>query len=345
MKRWIDEDMEEVPPLSQMADQLGYSYFYVAKKFHEIEGVSLRAYIANRKIQMAAVDLYTTQQRTIDIAVRYGYSSQEAFSRAFVKVFGISPVLYRRMQKPTSSAEKSALLGLSSPVRPTKTRGGTPMKLYVKQMYDWNCYAYYAEDVDEKYWEYFKSELWWQLGNSFIKQFDNVADFEYCAKNFEKYGETAIKQALKMIPAPWERALDLFATEMQSLGVDWYVHGSTAMALWGIDVPPRDVNIIIANYSDFDTVRERFYKLAIHPIERCDNWLMSGLGTIFMEANIGLAFHNKELEPYDMSRLTKLTHNGHEVWVESLEALRRDNENYGRPERVALIEKRMAQST
>ena len=58
------------------------------------------------------------------------------------------------------------------------------MKLYVKQMYDWNYYACYAEDVDEKYWNYFKTELWWQLGNGFIKTYDNVEGFEYCAKNF-----------------------------------------------------------------------------------------------------------------------------------------------------------------
>lgn len=85
------------------------------------------------------------------------------------------------------------------------------MKIYVKQMYDWNYYAYFAEEVEEKYWDYFKSGLWWQIGNSFTKSFDNVQDFEYCAEDFAKYGETSIKQQLKILPAPWEKALDLFA--------------------------------------------------------------------------------------------------------------------------------------
>lgn len=57
------------------------------------------------------------------------------------------------------------------------------MKFYVKQMYDWNYYAYLAEDVDEKYWYYFKNNLWWQIGNNFIRTFDNVKDFEYYAEN------------------------------------------------------------------------------------------------------------------------------------------------------------------
>ena len=219
------------------------------------------------------------------------------------------------------------------------------MKLYVKQMYDWNCYAYYAEDVDEQYWDYFKSELWWPVGNSFIKQYDNVADFEYCAENFTKHGEEMIKQELKLLPSPWQKALELFAAEMEKLNVPWYVHGSVAMALWGIDVTPRNLDIIVPNYSDFDKVRSQFYKLAIRPIERCDNWVMSGGGTIFMEAAISIWCHNKELEPYDMSGHKKVIHNGHEIFIESLEMLKQANERYDRPERVALIEERMKCST
>ena len=215
------------------------------------------------------------------------------------------------------------------------------MKLYVKQMFDWNCYAYYAEDVAEEYLDYFKNELWWQVGNSFIKPYDNVADFKYCAENFMKYGELSINQQLKVLPAPWRKALDLFIPEMRKTGVDWYINGSVAMALWGIDVEPKDVNIIVPNYSDFDKVREHFYKLAIRPIERCDNWVMSGLGTIFMEATIGLAFHNKELEPYEMSELGKIEYNDENIYASSLEMLRQDNDFYGRPERVKLIEERM----
>lgn len=344
MKDWIDENIkniEDIQSLTQMAERLGYSRFYVTKKFHEIEGVSFREYVSSRKIQKAADDLYMTTERMIDVAVRYGYSSQEAFTRAFVNVFGITPTIYRNLPKPTSSAEKTALLGISGLTEPNKfiiPNGGNSMKLYVKQMYDWNCYAIYAEDVEEKHWEFFKCALFWQIGNNFIKQYDNVKDFEYCAENFSKIGETAFKQQLKIISTPWEKALDLFIPEINKTGVDWFIHGSAAMALWGIDVAPKDINIIVPNYSDFDKVRNHFYKLAIQPIERCDNWVMSGLGGIFMEANIGFAFHNKELEPYDMSQLGKVVHNGNEIYMSSLEMLKQDNLNYNRPERVKLID-------
>lgn len=338
VKEWIDENAERDISLSELSSLFGYSSFYLSRKFHQLQGVTLKKYILTSKLQHSAARLNETDDRIIDIAFSHGYSSQEAFTRAFIKLYGTTPWAYRSLQKPSPAARKSRLLrsvGFTTPI------GGNDMKIYVKQMYDWNYYAYFAEDVDEKYWGYFKDDLWWQIGNSFTKSFDNVKDFEYCAENFTKYGEISIKQQLKMIPAPWQKALDLFAFEMDKLGAGWYVHGSTAMALWGIDVKPKDVDIIIPNISDFDRVRDHFCKLAIRPIERCDNWLMSGLGRLFMEATVGIAFHNPQPQPFDMSKLGKAVHCGREIYIESLEELKRDNENFGRPQRVKAIEDRI----
>jgi len=340
IKSWIDKNIEDNISLMRISEYCGYSPHYLSKKFHELEGITIKEYILISRIQHSARQLLETGNRIIDIALSHGYSSQEAFTRAFMKVYGITPWSYRKLQKPSPKAEKSRLL---HSVGCTKPIGGKDMKIYVKQMYDWNYYAFIAEDVDEKYWDYFRENLWWQIGNNFIKSYDNVKDFEYCADNFTKYGETAIKQQLKIIPAPWEKALDLFIAEIEKLGVDWYIHGSAAMALWGIDVVPKDVNIIIANYSDFDRVRDHFCKYAIRPIERCENWIMSGLGEIFMEAVIGISFHNKELEPYDMSKLGKINYNGTEVYVSGLEMLRQDNINYHRMDRVKAIEDKIRQ--
>lgn len=218
------------------------------------------------------------------------------------------------------------------------------MKLSVKQMYDWNCYAYCAEEVEEKDWEYFQNELWWQLGNSFIKTFDNVEGFPYCAENFKKYGEISIGQALKRLPVPWEKALSRLLPLLDEIGAPWYLHGSAAMALWGIPVEPGNINVIFPNAPDFDRVRKHLEKLAIKPFQRCDNWVMSGLGEIFLEANIGFSFHNPQEEPFDMETLAKVAYDGRTVFLSTLEMLRADNLGFGRPERVRLIEERMKQA-
>jgi len=71
---------------------------------------------------------------------------------------------------------------------------------------------------------------------------------------------------------------------------------------------------------------------------------MGGYGEIFMEAVIGIAFHNKELEPFDMSKLGKIHYKGTEVYVSSLEMLRQDNINYNRPDRVKAIEGKIGET-
>ena len=338
MKTWVDNNIFDLPPLHEISEFLGYSYCYATKKFHQIEGISFQEYVTFHKLQQAALDLYTTKERILDISIRYGYSSQESFTRAFIKVFGITPATYRKMHKPTIQAEKCKLLINK---QNQNENGGIKMKLYVKQMYDWNFYAYFAEDVDEKYWDYFKDSLWWQIGNNFVKQYADVKDFEYCAQNFTKYGEIAIKQQLKLLPTPWKKSLDLLIVEMEKLNVDWYIHGSTAMALWNINVSPKNIDICIPNYSDFDKVRNHFYKSAYQPFERCENWVASGLGYVFLEAAIEFSFGNKELEPYDMSTLHQVNYNGKHIYISNLHMLKRDNEHLNRPERVSLIERKM----
>ena len=340
IKAWVDQNLEEYPSLAALSSARGYSSFYLSKKFHEIEGVSLKKYLLAARIQHAAAQLLTTDDRILDIAMSHGYSSQEAFTRAFVRVYRITPWTYRKLKKPYPTARKSRLLCAAGFTKPI---GGIDMKVYVKQLYDWNRYAYYAEDVDEKYWDYFQNELWWQVDSTFIKTYDNVQDFEYCAENFTKFGELAIRQQLKILPAPWKKALAWFAAEIQPLGVDWFVHGSAAMALWGMDVAPKDVNVILPNAGDFDVVRNHFCKFAIRPIERCENWLMSGLGNLFAEALIEIAFRNPSPGSYDMSQHKKIPHHGTKVHIATLEMLRQDNESYGRPERVRMIEDRMKQ--
>ncbi len=71
---------------------------------------------------------------------------------------------------------------------------------------------------------------------------------------------------------------------------------------------------------------------------------MSGLGDIFVEATIGFAFCNQELEPYDLSKLEKIVYKGEEVYISSLEMLKQDNEHFHRPDRVQKIVERMERS-
>lgn len=90
----------EALTLSFLAERLGYSEFYVSRKFKEISGMSLRDYIGQRTLSFALKEVRNTTRGLIDIALDYGFSSHEAFSRAFKDSYGISPSDYRRNPVP-----------------------------------------------------------------------------------------------------------------------------------------------------------------------------------------------------------------------------------------------------
>jgi len=207
------------------------------------------------------------------------------------------------------------------------------------------AFAYVVSDVPEEGRARLLDDLYWPVEHIYLKQFESRPDSETVAANFLEHGVESLEQILKLRPAPWEDALAALAGKLDGTGIRWYVHGSAAMALWGIDVAPRNLDIIFPDVSDFDRVREIFLAETIYPIERCDGWIMAGLGGLFLHANISLAFHNAADEPFDMSLLKEVEWKGCKIAVSPLEWLKRDNRNFGRPERVALIEKAMNASS
>jgi len=77
-----------------------YSITNFQKVFSVIANVSLSEYIRRRRLTLAALELQTSDVKIIDIALKYGYDSPEAFTRAFNNLHGISP----------SSARKNGVL-------------------------------------------------------------------------------------------------------------------------------------------------------------------------------------------------------------------------------------------
>ena len=78
--------------------------------FHKVCGLTLKSYLAGRRLCHAAFALRDTNDRIIDIAVRYGYSSQEALTRAFVKLYGCTPYSYRMNPRPLKLSIKQMVL-------------------------------------------------------------------------------------------------------------------------------------------------------------------------------------------------------------------------------------------
>lgn len=63
--------------------------------FSFMAGVSLSEYIRRRRLTLATKDIKNSDIKIIDIALKYGYDSPAAFSRAFNRMHGVSPTSVR----------------------------------------------------------------------------------------------------------------------------------------------------------------------------------------------------------------------------------------------------------
>ncbi len=97
---WIENNIKENPSLLEMSEYIGYSPFYCSAQFHKICGVTIKSYIAGRRLTLVAFELRDTQNKIIDIALKYGFSSQDALTRAFRIAFGCTPAQYRKKTIP-----------------------------------------------------------------------------------------------------------------------------------------------------------------------------------------------------------------------------------------------------
>ncbi len=97
---WIDDNAMNNPSLGDISDNIGYSPYYCSMQFHRITGMSIKSYMAKRRLCMAALAVRDSDIRIIDIAMEYGFSSQSAFTRAFSDAYGCTPAAYRKNPVP-----------------------------------------------------------------------------------------------------------------------------------------------------------------------------------------------------------------------------------------------------
>ncbi|MCQ1530810.1 AraC family transcriptional regulator [Lutispora saccharofermentans] len=82
------------------------SVYNFQRMFSYIADKPLSEYIRSRRLTLAAFDLLNSTEKIIDIALKYGYESQDAFSRAFKNFHGVLPSIVRNETVQLKSCPK-----------------------------------------------------------------------------------------------------------------------------------------------------------------------------------------------------------------------------------------------
>lgn len=88
---YIEENLENKIDLKEVARLAFCSEYHFQRMFSFLSGITLSEYIRRRRLTLAAFELNNSNIRIIDLAVKYGYSSPDSFTRAFQGLHGITP--------------------------------------------------------------------------------------------------------------------------------------------------------------------------------------------------------------------------------------------------------------
>ena len=88
---YMEEHLTDDISAQDVADRVHLSPFFLQRGFSLMTGCGIGEYIRNRRLYQAARDLKETEDKVIDIALRYCYETPESFTKAFSRFHGVTP--------------------------------------------------------------------------------------------------------------------------------------------------------------------------------------------------------------------------------------------------------------
>ncbi|UCC17479.1 MAG: GNAT family N-acetyltransferase [Dehalococcoidales bacterium] len=92
----IEYNLKDDISLAQLSEQAHISMYHFSRLFTIYTGLSPMGYVRRRRMLHAAEAIHSGEE-ILPVAMRYGYSSHSGFSKAFKKMFGYAPSLYRKI--------------------------------------------------------------------------------------------------------------------------------------------------------------------------------------------------------------------------------------------------------
>lgn len=116
---YIEENLTRELTIEDVARHSLISPFYFQKGFSMLCGFTVGDYIRQRRLALAGGEVVSTDEKIIDIALKYGYDSPDSFTKAFTRFHGVTP---------TTARKEGAIIKAFAPLQISFTlKGGVTM--------------------------------------------------------------------------------------------------------------------------------------------------------------------------------------------------------------------------
>lgn len=155
---YIEDNLDGQIDLKEVAKRAYSSEYHFKRLFSLLAGITISDYIRRRRLTLAAAEIKNSDIKVIDVAVKYGYQSPDAFSRAFQGFHGVLPSAARDCEKSLKTYPKMSFQ--------LTIRGGVEMKYRIVEKEPFKI-------VGVKYEVEMKDEV---LSPSYGHMMENISD-------------------------------------------------------------------------------------------------------------------------------------------------------------------------
>ena len=138
--QYVEDNLLDNPNPEEAAYIANSSTYHFQRAFFILSNITFGEYIRNRRLSLAANEIMMSNQKIIDISLKYGYESPEAFTRAFSRMHGVSP---REARKGEYKFKSFAPIHFTLSVK-----GATSMDYRIKTM---DLFKMGGKSIEKKY--------------------------------------------------------------------------------------------------------------------------------------------------------------------------------------------------
>ncbi|HWA66015.1 MAG TPA: hypothetical protein VG899_06545 [Mycobacteriales bacterium] len=189
---------------------------------------------------------------------------------------------------------------------------------------------------------------WWPSSapGTFTRRLDRSADVAEIFGRFTSRVELMIQQSLREVAIDWQAGLVEWVGRVQDSGLRWWLYGSGALAVRGVDVTPGDLDLHV---SDASLAGRLLADLLVEPVTELTGWVADRGGRAWhgvliewlSDAHPSGADPPHEQEPAAGDHLEHVVWRGLTIPVPALALQLAVAERRGLPDRAELIRRAM----
>jgi len=208
--------------------------------------------------------------------------------------------------------------------------------------------SFVLTQVDETYHDALRDLYFVPIEGGFAKRYPaDTPHLDRIYQNFARHAEEMVLQTAGVRPSRWDDALSAFLQAVEGQQVDWWLTGSAALAVRGLDIVPRDLDLVV-DAAGAATLGELLLDGLVEPVLPSPGWIASYFGRAFLHARVEWVGgvhasvdipHATDFGPTAASRLEAVQWRGNPIRVPPLDLQLQVNQRRGLTDRVNKIER------